>query len=112
LIKFGQENFVGLLVYLPRCLGHAAAKWPFWSSSQAATYYYQSNHSKVEEIQLSVLPKDRTRNLLADLHTIPFYCWTSSRETVNTNLVWLGQGIGPKSTDYEADALITWATRW
>jgi len=34
----------------------------FWSSSHAATCYYQSNHSKVEAIQLSALPKDTTSN--------------------------------------------------
>jgi len=39
------------------------AKKPFWSSSQAATCYYQSNHSKVEAIPLSSLPKDTTSKL-------------------------------------------------
>jgi len=53
------------------------AKWPFRSSSQAATCYYQSNHSKVKEIPLSVLP--------AYFHSNPFKCWTSSREAVNIN---------------------------
>jgi len=33
------------------------------SSSQAVTCYYQSNHSKVEEILLSALPKDTTIEL-------------------------------------------------
>jgi len=31
-------------------LDQETAKWPFWSSSQAATCYYQSNQSKVEAI--------------------------------------------------------------
>jgi len=35
----------------------------FQSSSQAATWYYQSNHSKVEAIPLSALPKNTTREL-------------------------------------------------
>jgi len=41
-------------------LGLETAKEPFRSSSQAATCYYQSNHSKVEAIPLSALPKDTT----------------------------------------------------
>jgi len=32
-----------LLVYLPSYLGQETAKWPFRSSSQAATCYYQFN---------------------------------------------------------------------
>jgi len=36
------------------------------NSSQAATCYYQSNHSKAEAILLSALPKD-TASELADL---------------------------------------------
>jgi len=27
-------------------LDQETAKWPFWYSSQAATCYYQSNHSR------------------------------------------------------------------
>jgi len=53
-------QFAVLLIYLPRYFGLEIAKWPFRSSSQTATCYYQSNHSKVEVIQLSVLPKDAT----------------------------------------------------
>jgi len=33
----------------------------FWSSSQAATCYYQFNHSKVEAILLSALPKGQNK---------------------------------------------------
>jgi len=36
---------------------------PFRSSSQAATCYYQSSHSKVEAISLNALPKDTTSKL-------------------------------------------------
>jgi len=39
------------------------AKWPFRSSIQTATCYYQSNHSKVEAIPFSALPKDTTGKL-------------------------------------------------
>jgi len=41
------------------------AKGPFRSSSQAATCYYQSNHSKEETIPLSALPKAQQANLPA-----------------------------------------------
>jgi len=44
---------------LSRYLDQETAKGPFRSLSQAATCYYQSNHSKVETIPLSALPKDR-----------------------------------------------------
>jgi len=37
---------------------------PLRSSSQAATYNYLSNHSKVEVILLSALPKGTTSELL------------------------------------------------
>jgi len=39
-----QRCFAVLFVYLSRYLGQEIAKWPFRSSSQAATCYYQSNH--------------------------------------------------------------------
>jgi len=46
-----------LLIYLSRCLDQKTAnKWPFRSLSQAATYFYQSNHSKAG----GILPKDTT----------------------------------------------------
>jgi len=41
-----------LLIYLSRCLDRENRKVTF--SSQAAICYYQSNHSKVEAIQLNV----------------------------------------------------------
>jgi len=31
-------QFAVLFVYLPSCLDQETAKWPFWSSSQAANY--------------------------------------------------------------------------
>jgi len=43
-----------------RYLDQETAKIPFRLSSQAAIYYYQCNHSKVEAILLNVLPKDTT----------------------------------------------------
>jgi len=64
------------LGYLSRYFGQGTTKKPFRSSSQAATCYYQSNHSKVEAIrqtgkqplkargtQISALPKDTTSEL-------------------------------------------------
>jgi len=62
------------------------SKETFLSLSQAAACYYQSDHSKVEAIPLSSLPKYTTKaNLPAYLHTIPVLCWTSSREGLNTS---------------------------
>jgi len=61
---------------LVKDLDQETAKRPFRSSSQAATCYYQSNHSKAEEISLSALPKDTISELPAYLHTDPFNCWT------------------------------------
>jgi len=61
---------------VPR-LDHLLAKGPFRSSSQAATCYYQSNHSKVEAISLSALPKDTTSKLASVTSHYPFLCWTS-----------------------------------
>jgi len=52
-----------LLVYLPSCLSQETAKWSLRSSSQAATCYCQSNHSKAETIPLSALLKDTTSEL-------------------------------------------------
>jgi len=49
-----------LFVKVPR---PGDSEGPFRSSSQAATCYYQSNHSKVEAIMLSALPKDTTSEL-------------------------------------------------
>jgi len=50
-----------LLVYLPSWLGQETVKRPL--RSQAATCFRQSNHSKVEAIPLSVLPKGTTSEL-------------------------------------------------
>jgi len=52
-----------VFIYLLRYLDQETAKRPFRSSSQAATCYYQSNHSKVESIPLSAVPKDTTSEL-------------------------------------------------
>jgi len=48
-------------------LDQETAKGPFRSSGQAATCYYQSNHSKVEAIPLSALPKDTTSRPISTL---------------------------------------------
>jgi len=41
--------------------------------SQAATRYYQFNHSKVKANPLSALPIDTTSELTCYLHTIPLH---------------------------------------
>jgi len=43
-----------------KLLGQKTAKCLLRYSSQATTCYYQFNHSKVEAIPLSALPKDTT----------------------------------------------------
>jgi len=43
-----EVSSTGTHYYLSRYLDQETAKWPFRSSSQAATFYYQANHSKVE----------------------------------------------------------------
>jgi len=65
-------KFAVLFVYLSSCLGQETAKWPLRCSCQSAICYYQSNHSKVEAIPLSALPKTQQANLPAYLHTNPF----------------------------------------
>jgi len=55
--------FAVLLVYLLSYLDQETVKGTFRSSSQTAICYYQSNHSKVEAISLSVLLKDTTSEL-------------------------------------------------
>jgi len=39
------NNFSRFILFFS-CLSQETAKWALWSSSQAATCYYQSNHSK------------------------------------------------------------------
>jgi len=62
-----------LFVKVPRP-GDSEVTFSVFESScrQAATCYYQSNHSKVEAISLSALPKDTTSELagllLIDTH--------------------------------------------
>jgi len=48
--KRAKDKVCSLLAYLPSCLGQETTKRPLQSLSQAATCYYQSNHSKVEAI--------------------------------------------------------------
>jgi len=59
-----------LLIHLSRYINQVTAKRPLWSSSQAAAWNFLSNHSKVEEIPLGVLPKDTISELAAYLYTI------------------------------------------
>jgi len=47
----------GALIYLSRYLDQETAKEPLRSSNHAVICYYQSNHSKVEAIPVSALPK-------------------------------------------------------
>jgi len=79
----------------------------FRSSSPAATCTTSLITLKVAAIPLSGLLKDITSELTFLSSQNLFLCWTSSREAVNTYLrsllVWLGQKIEPRSTDYEAD---------
>jgi len=49
--------------YFSRYLDKETANRPFQSSSQAATCYYQSNHSKVETFPLSDLAEDTISKL-------------------------------------------------
>jgi len=63
-----------ILIYLSSYLDQKTAKRPFRFSSHAATCYNQSNHSKVEAIPLSDLPKDTTSELTDHLHTNTFKC--------------------------------------
>jgi len=66
-------------------LDQETAKEPFRSSSQAATCFYQSNHSEVEAIPLSAFVAQghnkRTCRPIFTSH-YPFLCWTSSKEAV------------------------------
>jgi len=46
--RWYREKFAVVLVYLPSCIGQETTKWPFRSSSQAATcLYYQFNHRRL-----------------------------------------------------------------
>jgi len=69
-IAWEELEGLGLvLIYLSRYLDQETAKGPFRFSSQAATYYYQSNHSKVEVIPLSALPKGTTSEFASLIFT-------------------------------------------
>jgi len=58
-----------VLIYFSKYLDHELANGPFGLPSQTATYYYQSNHSKTEEIPLSALPKDTISELAGLIFT-------------------------------------------
>jgi len=52
-----------LLIYWSRYLDEETVKGSSWSSSQAATCYYQSSDAKVEAIVLIALFKNATSEL-------------------------------------------------
>jgi len=64
-----------VLIYLSRYLDQEAAKLPFRSSSQAATCYYRSNHSKVKAIPLSALPTNTTKLTCRTIIGLLAYNW-------------------------------------
>jgi len=69
-----KDYCVTILRFIVCCFARSFAKLPRQRDSEvtfaifesSATYYYQSNHSKVEAIPLSAFPKDTTSEL-ADL---------------------------------------------
>jgi len=73
-ISFLSQYPLNILVlsHWSRYLDQKTAKWPFRSSSQAATCYYLSNHSKVEAIPLTALPKDTTSEFVGLFSTLFF----------------------------------------
>jgi len=77
----------------------------FRFSSQTATCYYQSNHSKVERISLSALPKDTKSELSGLSSHYPSFMLNvkqgSCEYQLLSLLVWLGQEIEPRSTDLQ-----------
>jgi len=81
MVSFNFKNlkFAVLLAYLPSCLGHETTMWPLRSSSQVATCYYQSNHSKIEAVSLSALPND-TASELAGLSSITLSRFNAERQ--------------------------------
>jgi len=60
------------IYYLSMYRDQETAKESFRSSSQAATCYYQFNHSKVETIPLNALHKDTTSELAGLSSHYPF----------------------------------------
>jgi len=104
------SSYIWYLLIFVKVLRPGDCEVIFRSSSQAATFYYQSNHSKADTIPLSALLKD-TSEFASWFSTHSLHCWTSSREAVNTNvlsiLVRLDEGIERSTTDYEANAITT-----
>jgi len=70
-----RHSFFNRKIYSLRYLDQEVAKWPCWSSSQAATCYCQYNHSKVKAILLSALPNDTTSEFayLSSFFTLPLF---------------------------------------
>jgi len=75
LFKF-RHSFIFQVTSTRRQRSQAALR----SSSQAATCYYQSNHSKLEAIPLNACPRTQQANLPAYLHTIS---WVAFHSLIN-----------------------------
>jgi len=91
-----------LLIYLSSCLSQETAKWPLRSSSQAATCYYQCNHSKGRCNPVKCLSKNTSYNLSAYFHTTGISLLRQARKLwIPTFKVLVGfdEGIQPRSTD-------------
>jgi len=68
-----RKNLLGLGTHLFVKVRRPGDSEAFRSSSQAATCYYQSNHSKIEAIPFSVLLKDTTSKLAGRSSHYPFF---------------------------------------
>jgi len=71
-------------VKVPRPGGSELTFWVFESSCHL---YYQSDHSKVEAIPLSALPKDATSELAGLSPHQPFYMLNVKHRAMNTNFL-------------------------
>jgi len=77
-----QPVILALIYFSIRHLDQDSAKGPFRSSRQAATCYYQFNHTKVEAIPLCALQKAQQMNF-AGLFSILSLMLNVKREGVN-----------------------------
>jgi len=69
-IRQGYEGQVGVAILLGKVPRSYDSEGPFRSSNQAATCYYQSNHSKVEAIPVSAF--------LLVVHVVAAVAYTNS----------------------------------
>jgi len=86
------------------CTDQKTVKWPFRSSTQATSVTCLTTH-----IEVCYSAKKQFASLFS---TLFLECWTSSSTNILSLLVWLDNGIEPKSTDYEADTLKSIPLRW